>query len=132
VPRGNCAGCGRAHIGEVSVVQQQGVHQAGLGGEQDHQAVEAGQADLGVVEETWADLDRETIEARDIRRLHVDLAMRIGDVHGQDRRHDDLAARQGAEGLLNDIHGGRVQMHAGAQVAFGEHEDITHYNPLIT
>jgi hypothetical protein len=87
MPGGHGTGCRRADVGEIAVVEQHGLHDSGLGVQQDHEAVEAGQAALGVVEETGADLDREAVQARHIGGLDVDLAVPLRDRHRQDRRH---------------------------------------------
>src|SRR5690606_11568517 len=75
MPRSDSSGGGRAHIGQVAIVEKQRLDQPGLCREQDHQAVEAWQAKLGIVEETGAHLDREAIETRDVGGLHVHFAV---------------------------------------------------------
>ena len=54
---GHRAGSGRAQIGQVPVIQQQRLNQTRRAGQQNHQAVCARQADLGITEETRTDLD---------------------------------------------------------------------------
>jgi hypothetical protein len=62
MPRGNgTCGCG-AHIGQIAVVQQQRLHEAGPCRQHHHQAVGRGQAERRVAEETGADLDGEMVE----------------------------------------------------------------------
>jgi len=91
---GDCPGSRRADIGQVAVVEENRLDDPGLGAEEDHETIEAGQAELGIVEETGADLDREAVEPRHISGLHVDFAMPFGNRHRQDRRHHHAAGRE--------------------------------------
>ncbi|MNP32282.1 hypothetical protein D3C76_1254520 [compost metagenome] len=120
------AGGGGAHGGEVTVVQQQRIEQAGARIEQHHHAVEAGQAELGVVEEARADLDGEARQAGQVGSLHVHLAVMFGHVQAQDRRHRHRRRGQQAEGLLDGVEAFPVDRHAGAQVGFAEQGDVSH------
>src|SRR5690606_14496719 len=102
----------------------------GPGREKDHQAVEAGQAELRVVEEAGADLDGEAVEAGDVGGLDVDLAMGVGNGHGQDRRHDDAAFGQGGEGAGDDVDCREVEADDGAQIGLGKHGDVTRHGDV--
>ena len=83
-----------------------------------------GQAELRVVEEAGADLDREAVEAGDPGGLDVDLAVHRRERHRQDRRHDDAAGVEGGEGALGDVDGGEVERDGAAEVGFGDEEDV--------
>ncbi len=118
------AGRRRADVGEVAVVEEQRVDEAGLRREQDHQPVEARQAELRVVEEARAHLDREAVEAGDVGRLHVDLAVRLRDRHRQDRRHHDAARGERGEGPLDRVDRLEVEADRLAEIGFRRDQDV--------
>ncbi|MNF97580.1 hypothetical protein D3C84_804140 [compost metagenome] len=113
-------GRGGAHGGEVTVVQQQGFQQAGACREQHHHAVEAGQAKLGVIEKTRADLDGEALQARQVSGLHIHFTVVLGNVQPQDRRHRHGGGGQQYEGLFDGVDTGQIEGHATAQVGFAQ------------
>jgi hypothetical protein len=114
----------RAQVGQIAIVEKHRLDQTGARGKQDHQPVEARQAQFGVVEEPRADLDRETAHPRHIGRLHIDLAMRLGQVHRHHRRHHNAAIRQRAEGLLDHPDRLEVEIHRAAQLGLGHDPDV--------
>ena len=124
VAGGDGAGGGGADVGQVAVVEEERLDEAGGGGEEDHQAVEGGQAALGVVEEAGADLDREAVEAGEVRGLDVDLAVDGGQRHREDRRHDDAAGVERGEGALDGVDGGEVERDGAAELGLGDDEDV--------
>src|SRR3954454_11488522 len=113
-------GGGGAYIREIAVVEEQRLDQSGLCREQHHHAVDARQAELGVVEEAGADLDGETIDAGHIGGLHIDLAAMLGDVEPENRRHRHGKRGQGAEGVFDAGNSIEIERHEGAQLRGGE------------
>ncbi len=123
-PRGHRAGCGGADVGQVAVVEEHRLHQPGPGREQDHQSIERGQADPGIVEEPRRDLDRKAIEAGDPGGLDVDLAMRFGKFHRQDRRHHHRPRGERGKSLFDHVDGFEVEPHDAAQLGLGHDADV--------
>ena len=109
------AGGGGADIGEIAIVEQQRLDQPGSCRQQHHHAVDAGQAELRIVEEAGADLDGEAVDARHIGRLHIDLAAMLGNVEPQDRRHRHRQSGQRAESVLDAGDGVEIERHDLAQ-----------------
>ena len=124
VAGGDGAGGGGADVGQVAVVEEEGLDEAGLRAEEDHQAVERGQAALGVVEEAGADLDREAVEAGEEGGLDVDLAVDRRQGHREHRGHDDAAGVEGGEGAFGDVDGGEVERDGAAEVGLGDEQDV--------
>ena len=119
-------GGGRAHVGQVAIVEQQRLDQPGRRRQQDHHAVGRGQADLRIVEETGADLDGKAVKVRHIGRLHVDLAMMFGNVEAQDRRHRHRQGGERPEGVLHTGDGVEVQLHDRPEIGLGEDRHAGH------
>ena len=124
VAGGDGAGGGGADVGQVAVVEEERLDEAGGGGEEDHQAVERGQAELGVVEEAGADLDREAGEAGEVRGLDVDLAVDCRQRHREDGGHDDAAGVERGEGALDGVDGGEVERHGATELGLGDDQDV--------
>jgi len=82
-----------------------------------------GRPRFGVVEEAGGDLDREAVQALDVGRLHVDLAVVGGDVDPHDRRGDGSPFGQRDERFLHRRDGFAVQRHALAKLGFGQERD---------
>ena len=127
--RRHCAGGGRAHVGQIAVVEQQRLDQSRLCRQQHHQSVGARQTELGIVEEARADLDGKTVEPRHVGRLHVDLAAMLGDVEPHDRRHGDRQRRQRAKGSLHAGNRIEIQLHDLPEITFGEDRYAAHAAP---
>ena len=123
------AGGGGAHIGEIAVVEQQRLDKAGASAEQDHQAVEARQPELGIIEEAGADFQREAVEPRHIGGLDVDFAAMFGNVEPQDRRHHHGLGGQRPKGVLDAIDRARVERHDAAEIGFGQDQHPGHLRP---
>ena len=124
VAGGDAAGGGGADVGQVAVVEEERLDEAGGGGEEDHQAVERGQAELRVVEEAGADLDREAGEAGEERGLDVDLAVHCRQRHREDGGHDDAAGVERGEGALDGVDGGEVERHGATELGLGDDQDV--------
>ncbi len=127
---GDRPGRSRAHVGQIAIVEQQRLDQAGPGGEQDHQPVEARQAELRIVEEAGADLDREPLEAGNIGGLDVDLAIGLRDRHRQDRRHHHASRGERGEGPLDDADRVEIEMDDPAQLLLRQHRHVMRHRPV--
>ncbi len=121
---------GGAHIGEKAIVEQKRFHEPGFRRKQDHQAVEARQADFRIVEETGADLDGEPVETGNIGGFHIHLAMNLRNVHGEDGWHDDVARGERAEGFFHHVDGFEVEPNGLAQIGFGQDKNIMRHGVL--
>ena len=132
MPGGDGSRRRRADVGQIAIVEKQGLDESRRRGKQDHQAVEARKAEPRIVEEAGADLDGEAIEAGNIGGFHVDLAMGLGDRHGQDRRHDDFARRQRREGVLDDLQRVEVERDAASQVGLGQDGDVMRHRRCLS
>ena len=117
---GDRAGGGSAQIREIAVVQVQRLEAPGPGREHHHHAGHARQAELGIVEEAGAHLDRETRQSRHERGLDVDLAVHLGEVHVQDRRHHDAAGGERRERAGDGVDDLGVELDAAPELVLGQ------------
>src|SRR5579885_1740323 len=116
----------RPDIRQIAVVEQHRLDEAGAGAQQHHEAVEARQSALRIVEEAGADLDGEAWDAGDIGGLHIDLAVRLGNVEAQDRRHRHRLGRERVERRLDDGDGVGVDGDAAAKLRLGQDDYLSH------
>jgi hypothetical protein len=113
----------RPHLGEVRVVEQEGLGPARLRGQHDHEAARHGQSGLRVGVEAGRDLHREGGEAANVGRLHVDLGLALGHVDADRRGHQDLAAREPDEAVLDGGERLRVDADAGADLGLVQEQE---------
>lgn len=121
----------RAHIGQIAIVQQDRINQPGFRRKQDHQPVQARQAQFRVVEKAGADLDREPVKTRNIGGLYINLTIGVRQCHGEHRRHDHLAARKRGKCLLHNFDCRQIKRHKVAQIMLGEDLYGAFHAPII-
>ncbi|MEY9586875.1 hypothetical protein ABIA15_005696 [Sinorhizobium fredii] len=122
----DCPGRRRPHVGQVAIVDEQRLNQPRAARQQYHHAIGARQADLRIVEEAGADLDREAVEARHIGGLDVDLAAMLGNIEPQDRRHRHRPGGECVEGILDAGNRLAIKRHDAAQLRLGENRHPCH------
>jgi hypothetical protein len=87
----------RALIREITLIVQQPQHFTGLGADDGHEAVAGGQANGHIAIKAGRDLHDEDTVARDVRRLHVTIAGRLGEGEMTDFGHLRLARAESSK-----------------------------------
>ncbi len=118
-----------AQLGEVAVVDEQRLQKAGLRADQDHHARAVGQTLGGVVGKARCDLDGEAVEALDVGRLDVDLAVVLGDLDGDDGGREGASFGEAREALGDRFECLAVEPGAAADLGLGKQRHL-HLGPL--
>jgi len=87
-----------------------------------------GRPSLGLSKKARADLDRETLQPRQVGGFHIYLAVVLGHIQAQDRWHRHLGRGKQGKGLLDSIDRVAVEGDAATQVGFAEQGDGRHSN----